>query len=143
MFAHCFCGTMWEDYESEEEMAHAARDLLEESLKVINMTGSESDGSCHINGHLILNLEVKTQSGSGCDPSIENLAYFIKQLSNVISCQIPCLLLDISSPLLGIYGAMNTDDEHIIYESLCPILLLHDVNNALIGPLVYCVCAAL
>jgi len=54
---------MWEDYESEEEMAQAARDLLEEYLKVdlevINMTGSESDGSCHINGHLILNLEVK------------------------------------------------------------------------------------
>jgi len=66
-----------------------------------------------------------------------------KKLLDVISHQIPCLLLDISHPLLGIYGAMNTNDENIICEPLWPILLLHDVHNALISPLVYCVYAAI
>jgi len=81
-FAHCFCGTMQEDYKLEEKMAQVARDMLEEYLKVdlevINITGSESDGSCCINGHLILNLEMKSQPGSGCNPSMENLAHYIK-----------------------------------------------------------------
>jgi len=65
---------------------------------------------------------------------MENLAHYIKQLPDVISHQIPCLLLDISGPLLGIYGAMNTNNKHIICEPLCPTLLLHDVDNTAIKP---------
>jgi hypothetical protein len=53
------------------------------------------------------------------------------------------LLLNISGPVFGTYGAINTDDEHIICEPLCPILPLHCVENSLIRPLVFRVCAAL
>jgi len=146
-FANVLRQKMLEDYESEEEMAPVARGLLgkylDVKLLVTKPFGSETDGSYHVNNHLILNLEVKLQPGSGCDPSMQNLAYFFKQLPDKISHQLPCLLLDISGPLLGIYGVMNTDDEHVICEPLCPILPLHDVDNDLIRPLVSRVCAAL
>jgi hypothetical protein len=131
---------------SERKLAQEVRYVLEEylniDLEVVSTNGSESKGSCLIDGHLILNLEAGL--GSCGDPSIQNLAFFIKQLPKVISRQIPCLLLDISGPVVGIHGAMNTDDEHIICEPLCPILPIHhDVDNDLIGPLVLRAFAAL
>ena len=64
-------------------------------------------------------------------------------LSNNYLMSYPCLLLDISGPVFGIYGVMNTDDTHIICEPLCPIVPLHDVDNFLISSLVPTVCAAL
>jgi len=146
-FAHVLCRTMLEDYKKEKEMAQAARALLKQFLKVdimvLSTHRSQSDGSYRLNEHLILNLEVKTQSGSRSDPSMQNVAYFLEHLPDAISRQLPCLLLDLSGPLLGIYGAMNTDDKHMICEPLCPILPLHNVDNALVRPFVSRVCAAL
>ncbi|KAG9416018.1 hypothetical protein AC1031_000416 [Aphanomyces cochlioides] len=121
-FVEEFCAAMSEEYKDEDEMAEKARVILGKyllsncaggGLSIISTRRNKciSDGSLFWNDALVLNLEVKLQRDEGrCDPSMQNVAYYIKYFSDTTDCALPCLLLDICGPFLSVFGIVNIGD---------------------------------
>ncbi|GLE08873.1 hypothetical protein PINS_up020325 [Pythium insidiosum] len=127
-FAMKLCDAMSIPYESKAQLAEKARDLLNDYLldestdteiTPAMVNGSMSDGSYRFGKALLLNLQCKLQKGDGGgDPTMQNIAYYIKNLPDVIGRQFPCFLVDICGPLLSVFGIVNTGDEDAVCEPL-------------------------
>lgn len=127
-FVRNLCHGMSTPYESEGALAEKARELLKEYLLAdfpastitpATVNGSVTDGSYRYGETLLLNLECKLQKGDGGgDPTMQNVAYYIKNLPDVIDRQFPCFLVDICGPLMSVFGIVNTGDENAICEPL-------------------------
>ncbi|KAF1777976.1 Protein kinase-like domain [Phytophthora cactorum] len=147
------CGALLFPYEIKEEFAQKAQDLLEGYLiagypeatmwPMVDQ-GSVSHGSYRLGETLLLNLSCRLQKGyGGGDPTMENIAYYIKILPKVIDRQFPCFLLDICGPLMSVYGIVNTGSSDVICEPLVmsfPLIFFR--NNWLMESLVR-MCASL
>ncbi|KAG3049686.1 hypothetical protein PI125_g26545, partial [Phytophthora idaei] len=127
-FVSKLCHGLSTPYDSEAAFAEKARELLTDYLLVDNpvstitpatVNGSVSDGSYRFGETLLLNLECKLQKGDGGgDPTMQNVAYYIKNLPVVIDRQFPCFLVDICGPFISVFGIINTGDEDAICEPL-------------------------
>jgi len=127
-FVSKLCHGLSTPYDSEAAFAEKARELLTEYLLVDNpastitpvtVNGSVSDGSYRFGETLLLNLECKLQKGDGGgDPTMQNVAFYIKNLPDVIDRQFPCFLVDICGPFMSVFGIVNTGDEDAICEPL-------------------------
>nr|AHF51834.1 crinkler [Lagenidium giganteum] len=147
------CHGMSIPYESEAELADKARNLLNEYLLVdypastitpATVNGSVSDGSYRFGETLLFNLECKLQKGDGGgDPTMQNVAYYIKNLPNVIHRQFPCFLVDICGPLMSVFGIVNTGDEDAICEPLVMSFPLLFFDNEWLMVSLARVCASL
>ncbi|KAG3122868.1 hypothetical protein PI126_g23963 [Phytophthora idaei] len=106
--------------------------------------GSVSHGSYRLGETLLLNLSCRLQKGYGDgDPTMENIAYYIKSLPKVIDRQFPCFLLDMCGPLMSVYGIVNSGSSDVICEPLVmsfPLIFFH--SNWLMESLVR-MCASL
>ncbi|KAL3669398.1 hypothetical protein V7S43_005794 [Phytophthora oleae] len=147
------CGGLSTPYNSKTEFAEKVRDLLAEYLFVDNpsatitpayVDGSWPDGSYRFGETLLLNLECKLQKGDGGgDPTMQNVAHYIKSLPGVIDRQFPCFLVDICGPLMSVFGMVNTSDEDVICEPLVVSFpLLYFDNKSMMVSLVR-ICASL
>ncbi|KAI9990462.1 hypothetical protein PInf_021464 [Phytophthora infestans] len=127
-FVSKLCHGLSTPYNSEATFAEKARQLLtayllgDDPVSTITpaiVNGSVSDGSYRFGETLLLNLECKLQKGDGGgDPTMQNVAYYIKNLPFVIDRQFPCLLVDICGPFMSVFGIVNTSDEDAICEPL-------------------------
>ncbi|KAG1708020.1 hypothetical protein DVH05_024705 [Phytophthora capsici] len=145
------CGGLSTPYDSKAKFAQKARELLTGYLLVDNpvaiitpatVDGSWSDGSHRFGETLLLNLTCKLQKGDGGgDPTMENVAYYIKKLPKVIDRQYPCFLVNICGPLMNVFGIVNTGDEEVICEPLVVgfPLLYFDNESMLISLIRMCV----
>lgn len=88
-------------------------------LSISTRRDSRTDGSCLCGEYLLFNLEVKLHKGSGSgDATLQNVAYYIKHLPGDINRQLPCFLVDISGPLLSVFGIVNVGVHFVICEPL-------------------------
>ncbi|GMF37083.1 unnamed protein product [Phytophthora lilii] len=152
-FVMKLCHGMSIPYESEAELAEKARNLLKEYLLVdypgstitlATVNGSVSDGSYCFGETLLFNLECKLQKGdSGGDRTMQNIAYYIKNLPDVIDRQLPCFLVDICGPLMSVFGIVNTGDEDAISEPLVMSFPLLFFDNEWLMVSLTLVCASL
>ncbi|GLD98983.1 hypothetical protein PINS_up007701 [Pythium insidiosum] len=152
-FVMKLCHGMSIPYESEAELAEKARNLLTEYLLVdypastitpATVNGSVSDGSYRFGDTLLLNLVCKLQKGDGGgDPTMENIAFYIKTLPDVIDRQFPCFLVDICGPLMSVFGMVNTGDEDAICEPLVMSFPLLFFDNEWLMVSLTRVCASL
>ncbi|KAK1934320.1 WD repeat-containing protein 5B [Phytophthora citrophthora] len=127
-FVRNLCHGLSTPYDNEGAFAQEARQLLTAYLLSDNpastitpatVNGSVSDGSYCFGETLLLNLECKLQKGDGGgDPTMQNVAYYIKKLPRVIDRQFPCFLVDICGPFMSVFGIVNTSDEDAICEPL-------------------------
>ncbi|KAF0701460.1 Aste57867_8056 [Aphanomyces stellatus] len=96
-----FCNAMSDGYENETDLAEKARDILGHyllsecprggSIVRIEINNSISDGSYLFGNALLLNLEVKVQKGEGGgDPTMQNIAYYVKYLPKKVDRALPC-----------------------------------------------------
>ncbi|DAZ94907.1 TPA: hypothetical protein N0F65_003077 [Lagenidium giganteum] len=124
-FVRNLCHGMSTPNESEAALAEKARELLKEYLLAdfpastitpATVNGSVSDGSYRYGETLLLNLVCKLQKGD--DPTMQNVAYYIKNLPDEIDRQFPWFLVDICGPLMSVFGIVNTGDENAICEPL-------------------------
>ncbi|KAL7688872.1 putative protein kinase-like domain superfamily [Plasmopara halstedii] len=111
-FVSKLCYGLSTPYDNEATFAEKARQLLTAYLLGDNpvstitpatVSGSVSDGSY--------------RDGGG-DPTMQNVAYYIKNLPLVINRQFPCFLVDICGPFMSVFGIVNTSDEDAICEPL-------------------------
>lgn len=108
------CHGMSTPYESKAALAEKARELLRDYLLAdysystitpATANGSVSDSSYRYGKTLLLNRECRLQKGDGGgDPTMQNIACYIKSLPNVVDRQFPCFLVDICGPLTSIFG---------------------------------------
>lgn len=49
---------------------------------------------------------------------MENIAYYIKNLTDVVDRQFPCFLVDICGPTMSISGIVNAGDKVMIWKPL-------------------------
>ncbi|KAL8010561.1 putative aminoglycoside phosphotransferase, protein kinase-like domain superfamily [Plasmopara halstedii] len=127
-FVNKLCYGLSTPYDNEATFAERARQLLTAYLLGDNpvstitpatVSGSVSDGSYRFGETLLLNLECKLQKGDGGgDPTMQNVAYYIKSLPLAIDRQFPCFLVDICGPFMSVFGIVNTSDEDAICEPL-------------------------
>ncbi|KAG1708018.1 hypothetical protein DVH05_024703 [Phytophthora capsici] len=121
------CGGLSTPYDSKTIFAQKARELLTDYLFVgypsiirqATVDGSWSDGSYYVGDTLMFNLTCKLQKGDGGgDPTMENVAYYIKSLPKVIDRQYPCFLVNICGSLMSVFGIVNSGDEEVVCEPL-------------------------
>ena len=149
-----FCNAMSNGYESEAELAEKARTMLDCYLLSDCPDGSRiapsvvmnsiTDGSYIFGERILLNLEVKIQKGEGGgDPTMQNIAYYIKNLPKNLKQAMPCFLLDICGPLLSVFGIVNVGDEYVLCEPLVSSIPLIFFDNLGLMTMLVRVCASL
>ncbi|KAL7680012.1 putative aminoglycoside phosphotransferase, protein kinase-like domain superfamily [Plasmopara halstedii] len=113
-FVNKLCYGLSTPYDNEATFAERARQLLTAYLLGDNPVSTITPATT-----LLLNLECKLQKGDGGgDPTMQNVAYYIKNLPLVINRQFPCFLVDICGPFMSVFGIVNTSDEDAICEPL-------------------------
>jgi hypothetical protein len=79
----------------------------------------------------------------GGDPTLQNVAYYIKSLPDDIDRQLPCFLVDICGPLMSLFVIVNTGDENAICKPLVISFLLVFFDNEWLMVSLTRVCASL
>ncbi|KAH9122890.1 hypothetical protein AeMF1_006003 [Aphanomyces euteiches] len=137
-----FCDAVSGGHEKEETLATAALSTLGHyilsdcprgaSMVPVQVDNSTSDGSYIFDNTLLLNLQVNVQKGDGDgDPTMQNIAYYVKHLPKPIDRVLPCYLLDICGPLLSVFGIVNVTTEYALCEPLVtsiPLLFFDNVG---------------
>ncbi|CAH1769778.1 11304_t:CDS:2, partial [Entrophospora sp. SA101] len=115
-------------FDDEKARKEEFRRLFREHYKItFNDYAGErmtTDGTSFSKGgmYMISNLEVKPESGvGGCCPYNQGNAYYAKYIANlpiqdIIKTQLPCFLLYLAGPYIGIAGALDALD--IYYQNL-------------------------
>ncbi|OWY98680.1 Crinkler (CRN) [Phytophthora megakarya] len=146
------CHGLSAPFDNEAKFAEKSRDLLTDYLlegypalviASVAVNGSSSDGSYYFGETLLLNLQCKLQQGDGGgDPTMQNIAFYIKTLPKDIDRHFPCFLWIFATPIEW-FGIVNTSDEDANCEPLVSSFpLLYFDNEQLIVSLAR-VCAAL
>lgn len=85
---------------------------------------------------------LQKEDGGG-DPTMQNVACYMKHLPQELDRQFPCFLVDICGPLISVFGIVNVSDEAAICEPLVISFPLLFFDNEWLMVMLARVCASL